>query len=136
MKLSRIDLERVHVMPKKLRTGVLYVSVEFGTAAHLCACGCGEKVRTPLGPTEWTFTYSCEGPTLYPSIGNWQQACQSHYWIREGRVIWAEKWTSEQIEVGQQKEQLRRQEYYECMYGMRGGVFIKLWRWILRLFRG
>lgn len=122
-------------MPKKLRSGVLYVSVEFSTAAHLCACGCGEKVRTPLGPTEWTFTDSREGPTLHPSIGNWQQPCRSHYWIRKGKIVWAEKWTKEKIKTGRRGEKFRRQAYYEYMYGKNGGFFTKLGRWILRLLR-
>lgn len=47
-----IRLERVHFMPTALEPRVLYVSEEFGAAAHLCACGCGSKIRTPLGPTE------------------------------------------------------------------------------------
>ena len=51
----KIELQRVHYMPKELKPGVLYVSEEFGAAAHLCACGCGAKIRTPLGPTEWTL---------------------------------------------------------------------------------
>ena len=34
-------LQRVHHMPKELQPGILYVSEEFLTAAHLCACGCG-----------------------------------------------------------------------------------------------
>lgn len=135
-RLSRVDLERVDIMPKELQPGVLYVSLEFGTAAHLCACGCGEKVRTPLGPTEWSFTDSREGPTLYPSIGNWQQTCQSHYWIRKGEIIWAEEWTAEQIEAGRLGEQRRRQVYYERMYHKQDGFFIKIWRWILSLLRG
>jgi len=84
-------------MPKELEPGVLYVSEEFGAAAHLCACGCGSKIRTPLGPTDWAFEEAESGPTLYPSIGNWQHACQSHYWIRQGRVVWAPKWAPEQI---------------------------------------
>lgn len=54
-KIERLRLERVHYMPKVLEPGVLYVSEEFGAAAHLCACGCGAKIRTPLAPTEWTF---------------------------------------------------------------------------------
>ena len=59
-------------MPQDLRPGVLYVSEEFGAAAHLCACGCGEKVSTPLGPTEWSLEETGGGPTLRPSVGNWQ----------------------------------------------------------------
>ncbi len=43
MKLDRISLQRVHHMPKVLEPGILYVSEEFGAAAHLCACGCGVK---------------------------------------------------------------------------------------------
>ena len=66
-------------MPKDLKPGVLYVSEQFGAAAHLCACGCGSKIRTPIGPTEWSVEETDVGPTLHPSVGNWQQACQSHY---------------------------------------------------------
>lgn len=50
MKTERFRLERVGYMPKQLEPAVLYISQEFETAAHLCACGCGVKVRTPLGP--------------------------------------------------------------------------------------
>ena len=30
-----------------------------------------------------------ERALLYPSIGNWQFPCRSHYWIRRNRIIWA-----------------------------------------------
>ena len=40
-------LERVTYIPKELGQGKLYVSTEYGVAAHLCACGCGSKVVTP-----------------------------------------------------------------------------------------
>ena len=89
----RFELERVRYMPKELQEGVLYVSEEFGIAAHSCPCGCGSKVRTALGPTEFSITETTEGPTLHPSVGNWQHACQSHYWITRGEVIWAAKWS-------------------------------------------
>ena len=96
----KIELQRVHYMPKELKPGVLYVSEEFGAAAHLCACGCGSKIRTPLGPTEWALEETDSGPTLRPSVGNWQQACQSHYWIYRGEIVWSVKWTPEQIAAG------------------------------------
>ena len=91
-------------MPKELHAGMLYVSEEFGAAAHLCACGCGAKIRTPLGPTEWSVEETSAGPTLRPSVGNWQQACQSHYWIWRGEVNWATQWTPEQILEGRRDE--------------------------------
>lgn len=129
IKVERIKLQRVHYMPKDLVPGILYVSEEFGTAAHLCACGCGAKIRTPLGPTEWCFFETPNGPTIYPSIGNWQQPCQSHYFIRNGQIVWAPKWTSEQIEAGRAAEKLRREAYYDELYKKKG-IFRKILDWI------
>ena len=40
-KIERLRLERVHYMPKVLEPGVLYVSISYRTASHLCFCGCG-----------------------------------------------------------------------------------------------
>ena len=117
-------------MPKDLKPGVLYVSEQFGTAAHLCACGCGSKVRTPLGPTWWSMEETDDGPTLYPSVGNWQQACQSHYLITRGEVIWADLWTAEQIADGRRREEERRREYYDALDRSRGGVLQRIWRWL------
>jgi hypothetical protein len=108
----RFKSEHVHFMPRQLQPGVLYVSAEFSTAAHLCACGCGTKIRTPLGPTEWKFTESAKGPTLWPSVGNWQQFCRSHYVIKHGDVLWAGQWTEAQVAAGRAREDRRRQAYY------------------------
>jgi hypothetical protein len=115
-------------MPKELEPGVLYVSDEFGAAAHRCACGCGSKIRTPLGPTDWTLKETDSGPTLYPSVGNWQQPCQSHYWIYRGEIRWAEKWTSEQIASGRRKEEERRRAHYDILDSRRGGVLRRFLR--------
>jgi Family of unknown function (DUF6527) len=130
----RIELERVHYMPRELRVGVLYVSEEFGAAAHLCACGCGSKIRTPLGPTEWTLEETVDGPTLRPSIGNWQKPCQSHYWIRRGEVIWSGTWTAGEILAGRAAEEERRRAYYESLDRARAGLLRRVWTWLKTLF--
>jgi hypothetical protein len=130
----KIKLQRVHYMPKILKPGVLYVSEEFGAAAHLCACGCGAKIRTPLGPTEWALEETGSGPSLRPSVGNWQQACQSHYWIHKGEVKWSGKWTPEQIAIGRQDEEFRRRAYYDAMYRQRSGLMQRFWHWIRSIF--
>lgn len=130
----RIRLERVHYMPKKLEPGLIYVSEEFDTAAHLCACGCGAKIRTPLGPTDWSFEETPSGPTLNPSVGNWQQSCQSHYWIWQGEIRWAEKWSPEQIKAGRHAEQARRRSYYDALDRQRDGLWQRFWRWLKNLF--
>ena len=131
--MRKIRLHRVQYMPKALEPGVLYISEEFGAAAHLCACGCGAKVRTPLGPTEWSIEDTPDGPTLRPSVGNWQQACQSHYLITSGEVIWAARWTAEEIADGRRREEENRREYYDALDRERAGVMQMLWRWMKRL---
>ena len=110
-----IKLQKVHYMPKQLESGVLYVSYEFGTAAHLCACGCGSKIRTPLGPTEWSVEETDAGPSVWPSIGNWQLACKSHYVIKRGEIEWANTWSDKQIKAGRSKEVKKREAYYESL---------------------
>jgi hypothetical protein len=128
----KIELQHVHFMPKELKPGVLYVSQEFGTAAHLCACGCGSKIRTPLGPTEWRLEETVAGPTLRPSIGNWQQACQSHYWICDGQVEWCDRWTPEEILAGRRKEEKRRRAYYDALEDRNATGLQRVWRWVKR----
>ena len=120
-----MELERVRHMPSDLEPGRLYVSEEFATAAHLCPCGCGTKVRTPLGPTEWEFKDGETGPSLHPSVGNWQHACQSHYWIRNGEVMWARKWSADEIEAGRRREEARRAAYYAGL--SKPGIGHRLW---------
>lgn len=128
-----IKLQRVHYMPKDLEPSVLYVSEEFETAAHLCPCGCGSKVRTPLGATEWSFVETPTGPSLSPSVGNWQQPCRSHYWIDRGEIRWADPWSNDQIEAGRRYEHVRRAAHYDELHRGRG-VVARLWRSLKSLF--
>lgn len=127
----KIRIERVRTMPTVLEPGVLYVSDEFGTAAHLCACGCGSKIRTPLGPTEWSVQDMPEGPTLYPSVGNWQKPCRSHYFIIGGDIRWAGEMSEEKILAGRAAEQRRREDYYDRLYP--SGFWARLWKRLKRL---
>jgi hypothetical protein len=107
MKIEHFRLEEVELMPSALQPGVLYASQKYRTAAHLCACGCGEKVRTQLGQLGWRLTKGRAGPTLNPSIGNWQKPCRSHYYIRNGRVLWMEDWTDQEVHQGRRAEERR-----------------------------
>lgn len=129
---QRFDLRNVQYMPSKLDPGVLYVAKAFGAAAHLCACGCGTIVRTPLD--RWSLTESRKGPSLNPSIGNWQEPCQSHYWITRGQVRWAGKWTPEQIAAGRLGEEERRRAHYETTDRKHRGMIDRFLRWLKDLF--
>jgi hypothetical protein len=133
--LTGFQLKRVRLMPRQLEPGLLYVSEEFEVAGHLCACGCGNKVITPLGPAEWSFKDEKRGPTVSPSIGSWQLPCKSHYWITGGEVRWAEQWTPDQIERGRLAEEVRRRAYYESRKKPARHPLRAIWRWLRDLFR-
>ncbi len=113
--ISTIVLERVKYLPRELEPGILYVSEEYAVAGHLCACGCGKKVITPLAPAEWTLFDRHARPTLRPSIGNWQLSCRSHYLITNGKIQWAGQWSEAQIIAGRKVEQQRREDYYASL---------------------
>jgi hypothetical protein len=104
--------EFVEFIPDELKEGTIYVSIRFATAAHLCCCGCGNKVVTPLRPTDWKLIFDGKTISLEPSIGNWSFACQSHYWIKRNTVRWAPRWSREQVEAGRAYDSLAKDEYF------------------------
>ncbi len=94
--------EFVEFIPEELAEAILYISIEYSTASHLCMCGCGRKIVTPLAPGRWSIVFDGETVSLRPSIGNWSYPCQSHYWLRRGRVEWAPTWTADEIASGRE----------------------------------
>jgi hypothetical protein len=111
-KQDRVKHEFVELIPQQLDSATVYISGTYATCAHLCLCGCGNKVVTPLSPTDWTLTFDGESISLHPSIGNWSFDCQSHYVIRKGRVIWAPSFSKEQIQAVRAQDRLQKQSYY------------------------
>ncbi|WP_316177709.1 MULTISPECIES: DUF6527 family protein [unclassified Bradyrhizobium] len=58
-----------------------------------CPCGCGERLELMLLKEvrpRWDARIDQRGHvTLHPSV--WlKQGCRSHFWLRDGRVIWCE----------------------------------------------
>jgi hypothetical protein len=131
--VKTISLKRVKYLPRELAPGILYVSEEYAVAGHLCACGCGSKVITPLGPAEWSFMDRGGLPTLSPSVGNWQLPCRSHYVITAGRIRWAGQWSDAAILAGRQAEEQRRRTHYESL-PVKRGLWATVWSSIRRLF--
>jgi len=103
----------VETVPEELEEGHLYISTRFRTATHLCACGCGSRVVTPIKPAKWAFTYDGETITLHPSIGRWQLPCQSHYWIRRNQVEWSRAFGDDEIEEVLRKDAEDLHAYYQ-----------------------
>ena len=87
--IDQLTPEFVEYVPERPAPGVLYVSRRYATATHLCCCGCGSEVVTPLNPAKWRLTEDGGTVSLHPSVGNWSLPCQSHYWITGNRVRWA-----------------------------------------------
>lgn len=103
----------VEFMPETLEDGILYISMEYSTAIHKCACGCGNKVVTPIAPTSWHLEFDGKSISLSPSIGNWSFDCKSHYWIEKNKIKWAGKWSKSEIQYGRKRDVKLKLEYYD-----------------------
>lgn len=113
MRLLSIRPRFVEFIPRELEEGILYISERYRTASHKCACGCGEKVVTPLSPADWQLTKDGDVVSLRPSIGNWNYACRSHYWIRRNRIHWASALSSREIALVQSRDLADKARYIE-----------------------
>ncbi len=113
MKLCQITPAFVDEIPRELEPGKLYVCCRYRAVKHLCACGCGVAINTPLHPTAWTLICNGVSVSLWPSIGNWSESCQSHYWIRNCRIQWAPKWSPRRIKKERAPRQLELERYFD-----------------------
>jgi hypothetical protein len=112
MRHSSYTYEFVEFLPKPLAEGVLYVSILYATVSHLCFCGCGMRVVTPLSPTDWRLTFNGETVSLDPSVGNWSYPCRSHYILRANRVIWMGQMLEREIRAIREKDIRDKARYY------------------------
>lgn len=108
----RFKHEFVKFMPDVIKDGVIYISLDYKSIIHKCACGCGKEVNTPLHPTGWKLLYDGESISLDPSIGNWSFDCKSHYWITNSEIEWSLKWSDGTIREVRAAEDSEREEYY------------------------
>ena len=111
--IAEMKHEFVDIIPDELDEKVLYVSIKYATAIHLCACGCKNEVVTPFSPTDWKLIFDGKTVSLSPSIGNWSFPCQSHYYIRYNRIVHARKWTEKEIKSGRKGDKKRKSRYFK-----------------------
>jgi hypothetical protein len=112
-RLHAIKHEFVEFVPDQLEPGILYISVQYKTMAHLCCCGCGKKVVTPISPTGWELTFNGRVISISPSVGNWNLRCKSHYVISNNHVQWAGRWSKDMIAAGFARDRQAKQDYYQ-----------------------
>lgn len=108
----RLSHEFVDSIPDALGPRTLYVCIPYTTVVHLCLCGCGWEVVTPLSPTDWRVIFDGETVSLDPSVGNWSYPCRSHYVIRRDEGHWAPAWSAERIERGRAQDRAAKADYF------------------------
>jgi hypothetical protein len=109
----KIKHEFVNRFPEPMENGILYVSIPFDVAGHLCFCGCGRQVITPINPTDWSLEYNGETVSLDPSIGSWNLPCQSHYFITENTIEWMPTWSKTRIKRGRKFDKYFKEKYFK-----------------------
>jgi hypothetical protein len=103
--VGQLRPEFVQFIPNSLDDGILYISRRYRTASHLCCCGCGLEVVTPLNPAKWYLSEHADGSvSLTPSVGNWSFPCKSHYIVAHSRVQWAGTMSPRQIAAVQARD--------------------------------
>lgn len=112
MRHTTFTHEFVDSFPPEVQEGVLYVSVRYATAAHNCACGCGNKVVTPIKPAGWHLLFDGKTVSLTPSINNGQFPCRSHYWIEADQVRWARALSIEESATGRRRDERDYERYF------------------------
>jgi hypothetical protein len=91
---SKYKLRLVEDEPETIKPKTIYVigDEEFqAIAVMLCPCGCNSKIHLNLLPSNkptWSVSTKKGSPTLKPSV--WRKiGCESRFFLREGRIIWA-----------------------------------------------
>jgi uncharacterized protein DUF6527 len=103
--MNSIRAEFVEFIPESLAQSVLYISRRYKTASHLCACGCGSRVVTPLNASGWRVIERNGSVSLLPSIGSHGLPCRSHYWIRDNEIVWATKFSEDEIKEVRERDE-------------------------------
>lgn len=98
-------------IPKELDEGILYISRRFRTASHLCCCGCGQRVVTPLNPAKWRLVDHGATVSLSPSIGLGALPCRSHYWIKRSHIDWHPEMTDLETQRARRADEYASQVY-------------------------
>jgi hypothetical protein len=113
MTIHRFQHVFVESFPDDLEPSMLYVSMDFASVAHKCACGCGLPIYTPLTPLGWRLIYDGESISLYPSLAHDGAPCRSHYWIQRNTIRWGNALSKEQAQHIHQSTMASLDRFYE-----------------------
>lgn len=134
MRRSSITPAFVDIIPDRLEEGTLYICERYMTAVHKCCCGCGAEVVTPLSTADWSLSKTGNTVSLTPSIGNWSFACKSHYWITKNQVVWASRFSHQQIERVKARDKVDKKAYIAAVnyqkeqQARQGSLLARIWQ--------
>ena len=111
--MKTIKHKFVDFIPNSIEEGTLYISIEYCTAVHKCVCGCGNEVVTPLSPTDWELRFDGKTVSLFPSIGNWNFQCKSHYFITKNKIHMVRRWEDWEIKNGRKKDAKKKKIFFK-----------------------
>lgn len=117
----------VESFPTPMEPGVLYVSIAYSTAGHICPCRCGREVVTKLSPARWRVIYDGE-VSLKPSVAATALPCNSHYFITRGQVDWHGKLDAAQAARAQASDRRAVEVHRAPAPQPRASWWAHLWR--------
>ena len=89
---TRLKFKIVDDIPEKVKKDSFYVigKDDPWLIIFLCPCGCGEELILNMMEEEqprWTLKNEGKRFDLFPSV-NRVKGCKSHFWIKQGEVVW------------------------------------------------
>ena len=121
-------LARCEQFPDRPEPGTFYYSDEFLSSLHLCACGCGRRVVLPIKPAGWRMSASGTRVSLYPSVGNREFDCRSHYLIEDGAVVWLADRSDREVAASRDRDGRHIRAVHQVSLWQR---LKNLWAWLL-----
>ncbi len=134
MTMHTVVPQFVTTMPRELQPGILYISEIYFTSCHLCCCGCGKKVVNTLDEMGWKLTKQDGMVSLWPSVGNSNLPCLSHYVIRDNRVVWFPPLSGTEIRAAFRRDEIKLARQLEKQQTEQKPTpwWETVWRWIFR----
>lgn len=126
--IDRYIMECVESFPTPMEAGVLYVSIAYSTAGHICPCGCGREVVTKLSPARYCVTFD-GAVSLRPSVAATGLPCKSHYFITRGEVDWHPKLDPTQMARAQAADRRAVEAHLSPSRRRRANRWVRLWPW-------
>ena len=129
-------VEYIPTAGEDLISGIIYISMKHNMVVHRCPCGCGQLSEFMLDPIRFRMEYDGRSVTFYPSIGNSNLRCRSHYWIRENQIQWCTPMKDWETMRAQRRELSRALAVREAEGSNRKRGIGRMWRRFVKRWKG